>query len=66
VKEVKKPYWPLVVRRLVGTSGARAKQVPAAGFLHGPLLAALSLSDFWLFDHTRNYVFTYRLFALAW
>ena len=28
-------------------------------------LAALSLSDFWLFDHTRNYVFTYSLFALA-
>lgn len=27
--------------------------------------AALSLSDFWLSDHTRNYVSTYRIFAPA-
>ena len=27
--------------------------------------AALSLSDFWLSDHTQNYVSTYRIFALA-
>lgn len=25
--------------------------------------AALSLSDFWLSDHTRNYVSTYCIFA---